>query len=109
MNKELSDLIKEFRNEISELPLIKEYNKVSKAFHEDEEINKIQEDLKSLQIKLTKLRFENTKHDYETLKKEITALKDKYYAHPLVNNYFSLKEEVEDLIKEISDILNQIN
>ncbi len=108
MNKELENLISTFREQISSLPLVKEFNTISKEFNESSEIKKLQEDLKKLQIQLTKLKAANKEEEYLQLKEKITNLKDKYFTNPLVNNYFTLKDEIEDLISQISFILNNL-
>ena len=71
-------------------PLIQEYLRVKNIFENNKELK-----LKRDDIALAK---SNNSADYLTLKKE-------YENHPLVVNYYTLKEEVYYLLKEIENEL----
>lgn len=89
MNKIIEAAITLKENLLNE-PLIKEYLRVKTFFENNEELK-----LKREEIALAKA---NESPAYYSLKKE-------YENHPLVVNYYSLKGEVYELLKEIENEL----
>ena len=89
MNKIIEEA-KNLKAALLEEPLIQEYLRVKNIFENNKELK-----LKRDEIALAK---SNNSIDYLTLKKE-------YEDHPLVVNYYTLKGEVYDLLKEIENEL----
>ena len=89
MNKIIEEAIN-LKAALLEEPLIQEYLRVKYIFENNKELKH-----KRDEIALTK---SNNSADYLTLKKE-------YENHPLVVNYYTLKGEVYDLLKEIENEL----
>ena len=85
------ELSKELKKELDNLPLIIEYKRYKELVDNSPE-------LKILKAEITKSINEPTKHK---------ELLDQYNSHPLVANYTSLKKEVSELLKEITEIINK--
>lgn len=88
---EVINKAKELRKAIDSLPLAKEYFSLKELFENDKELKKMRQDI-------ARLKQEGKEKERENL----LAL---YNSHPLVNNYYSLKEEMESLLKSILDII----
>lgn len=86
-------LAKELKEEILKEPLIVEYFRIKHLVESNEEINSLKRD-----IALAKA------HQEDKLHKELLV---KYNSHPLVVNYNTLKEEVNEYLSEISKIVNK--
>ena len=82
----------ELKEYLLTLPEVKEYLSLKKAYEEDANI-------KELKKQIVRAKNENRMDDYKSLKKEFDN-------NPLVNNYLSAKEEVNQILSEISKILN---
>ena len=80
------------REELQRDERIKEYLNLKKLFEENDELVRIRKQLINLQ-KDNKIE-------------EYTSLKTKYDSNPLVKNYYSSKEEVNDLIRDIIEVLD---
>lgn len=92
MNNEILKQASILREELEKEEVIKEYLRIKKIFEDNEELKKMREEIARL-YSLNKI-------------KEHKALKEQYENIPLVKNYYSLKEEVMDLYKEIVEILD---
>ena len=92
MNK-IIELAKELKAELDNLPLFQEYKRIKELVDLSTEI----EELKR-KIALAKIRENNEEHQ---------RLLDEYNNHPLIVNYNSLKNEVYDYLKQISEIVNK--
>lgn len=105
----LNKLIKEFRTELSDLALIKEYNAVAKEYHESKEIQQFETDEHTYQTKMIMARENSRKEEFLEYKAKWQEIHDLHVTHPLYQNYQSLRNEVGDLLNELSNILNDIN
>lgn len=92
MNKDILNKASLLREEIEKEEIVKEYLRVKKIFEDNEELKKIREEI-------AKLYAQNKI-------KEHKALKEQYENIPLVQNYYSLKEEVISLFNQIKEILD---
>lgn len=90
--KTIEETAKEIKEYILSLPEVKEYISLKADYESDLKLN----ELKKL---IVRSKNENRMDDYHALKKEFDE-------NPLVNNYQASKEEVKNLLKEISSILN---
>lgn len=82
---------KELKEEIDNLPEMKEYLKLKELMEKDEE--------------LKRLRKEIARLEKEGKKEEKNNLLNIYNNHPLVNNYYLAKEEVKQILSSISQII----
>ena len=89
---DIKNKAQELKDIIESEPLVQEYRRVESLYKESDEIKQILRDID---------KASNDK-DYELRKKLI----EKFNNHPLVSNYMSLKEEVHDYLKQISNSLN---
>lgn len=92
MNNEILKQASILREELEKEEVIKEYLRIKKIFEDNEELKNMREEIARL-YSLNKI-------------KEHKALKEEYENIPLVKIYYSLKEEVKDLYKEIIEILD---
>jgi cell fate (sporulation/competence/biofilm development) regulator YmcA (YheA/YmcA/DUF963 family) len=83
---------KEIREEVDNLPQVKEYYRLKKLYENDDE--------------LKRLRGEIARLASEGKNKQRKALLEIYNSHPLVSNYNQAKEEVIILLNEIKNILD---
>ena len=84
-------LAKQLKQEIDELPEMKEYLHLKSLIENDEGLAKMRRDI-------ARLENENKKQEKENLAKI-------YNSHPLVNNYYLAKEEIISILKSISQII----
>lgn len=82
---------KELKEEIDNLPEMKEYLKLKELMEKDEE--------------LKRLRKEIARLEKEGKKEEKNNLLNIYNNHPLVNNYYLAKEEVKQILSSIIQII----
>ena len=82
---------KELNEELRKEPLIIEFFRIKKLFEEDQELEKIRKDI---------ARLSKNKSDPKYLE-----FKTAYESHPLVSNYYELRDEVVELLKEIKEII----
>ena len=89
------DKVIEKAQELSELikrePLVCEYLRLKSLFESDKELENLRKEIAKAASKK-----DEEKH---------RILKEMYDNHPLVNNFYSLKEEVEELLLEIKNII----
>ena len=83
---------KEIREEVDNLPQVKEYYRLKELYEKDDE--------------LKRLRGEIARLASEGKNKQRKALLEIYNSHPLVSNYNQAKEEVIILLNEIKNILD---
>ena len=84
---------KELSREIRELPEIQEYLKLKNLFENDENLAQMRRDI---------ARLESEGKSEE--KKNLLAI---YNEHPLVSNYYSMKEEVRNILETIKEIISE--
>ena len=87
------ELTTQLKEEIDNLPLFQEYLRVKQLINESEEIEGLKKE-----IALAKIHHDDERHK---------ELLDQYNSHPLIVNYESLKAEVYDYLKHISEIVNK--
>lgn len=87
------DISKELKAELDNLPLFKEYKRVEALYLSNSDIN-------NLKKEIVRAKNENRLDDHK-------KLLEKYNSNPLVENYFSLKEEVIEYLKEVSKAIQE--
>ena len=92
MNNQLNGKVLALKTQLYEEEVVKEYLRLKKIFYENEELSLMRKEIATL-YGLKK---------YEEHKK----LKEEYENIPLVKNFYTLKEELYDLFKEIINLLD---
>ena len=69
----------------------KEYNHLKTLYENDEELKRMRKEIARLEA--------------EGKKEEANNLRNLYNAHPLVNNYYAAKDEFEQLLKAITNLI----
>lgn len=92
MNNQLNGKVLALKTQLYEEEVVKEYLRLKKIFYESEELSLMRKEIATL-YSLKK---------YEEHKK----LKEEYENIPLAKNFYTLKEELYDLFKEIINLLD---
>lgn len=92
MNNQLNEKVLALKTQLYEEEVVKEYLRLKKIFYENEELSLMRKEIATL-YSLKK---------YEEHKK----IKEEYENIPLVKNFYTLKEELYDLFKEIINLLD---
>ncbi len=90
----MSDLLEEvksLRSDIDNLPEVQEYYRLKETYEKDEELQRMRVEI----ARLKSLGKEEERNN----------LLEIYNQHPLVVNYEVYKEEVEDLLRQIKNII----
>ncbi len=87
----LIEEVKLLREEIDNLPEVREYYRLKELYENDEELKRMRTEI----ARLKSLGKEEERNN----------LLDIYNSHPLVVNYEAAKEEVENLLTQIKDII----
>ena len=69
-------------------------------------VSKCEEELKKMQKDLVHLLDNGEKEQYEITLSNYLKLKQEYENNPLYSNYMTLKEEVNDLIQNITSLIS---
>lgn len=97
----LQDLVEEIRK----LPLIKTYWQLHKEIEENVALQNMKQDMQKWQRQMT-LHLSNPKM-HQQAKENYEHLLQEYQNHPLIQNYQQVKEEVQDLLFQIKEILEK--
>lgn len=90
----MSDLLEEvksLRSDIDNLPEVQEYYRLKTIYENDEELKKMRTEI----ARLKSLGKEEERNNLLNI----------YNSHPLVVNYEASKEEVENLLRQIKNII----
>lgn len=88
---DFDEALEKLRKDLYQNPLIKEYFSLKKQLDENKDILKLNEDLKTA----------TSNGNIDLLNK----LKLEYDNHPIVNNFKIIKDEVDNLLLQIKEIL----
>ena len=83
---------KQLREDIDSHPIVKEYYRLKKLYENDKELEQLRREIARLTSEGKEEEKKNLLHMYEN--------------HPLVNNYNIAKEQVEELLISIKDIID---
>lgn len=100
MNDELINKANFLSKEFQNLDEYKEYKKIEKAISKNKRLNYLS---KEIEKKKKSLPLLGRKVQLQVLV-EIKKLKDEYDSHPLVVNYYQLKNQLIELIKPLTDL-----
>ena len=104
MTNEINEKLEELLKALYENEIVKNYFKYKDAIKDDKSLLEVNEQMRKHQ----KLMVESI-NEPETHKQEkdlYLKFKNEYESHPLVVNYEYYKEETYNLLKQISNILN---
>ena len=87
----LLEASKELRQDIDNLPEVQEYYRLKTIYENDEELKKMRTEI----ARLKSLGKEEERNNLLNI----------YNSHPLVVNYEASKEEVENLLRQIKNII----
>lgn len=96
MNNEILEIVKSLRSDILSLELFNEYVSLKKEINNSKTLQKSIKNLKYLK------KCDCT--DFE--KEEYNQVKNKIESDPLIHNFMIVQDEINDLFKEIRDILS---
>lgn len=95
----LQELAAKLNKEILNHPLIKEYQKLENIVLNDDKLKNIDFEMRQAQKEMVE---HSTKDDYQIYQDKYVKLKDFASENPLFQNYIQLKEEVQNLLNQIS-------
>ena len=100
----LNDLALKLNQEILNHPLIKEYQELEQKVLSDDKLKNIDYELRKAQKEMVE---HSTKEDYEAYQDKYLKLKDYANENPLFQNYIILKEEVQNLLNQLSYLIKK--
>ena len=105
MNKHIEEKAKALNQWILDQEVVKEYLKYEKLIENNQELKQLEEELKQLQQEIV---IEKHSHSHcDSLIQEYEQKKKVFDENPLLYNYLSLKQEVNDLLCRIQDDINE--
>jgi cell fate (sporulation/competence/biofilm development) regulator YmcA (YheA/YmcA/DUF963 family) len=99
------DKAKELNDWLLNQEEVKEYLKYDKLIKEHPELSILEKEIKDLQKEIVNKKHRNEQCD--DLIELYEQKKETFYSNPIVNNYISLKEDVNNLCQQINNIINQ--
>lgn len=103
IDEKLEKAILDVSKNLMEEPVVKEFLAIKKEIENDDELLELDKSIREHQKNMVKFA-----HDEEFASKERLLYKkekEKFENHPLILNYNALKDEVNDLLEEIKDII----
>lgn len=86
--------------------LVKEYQLYEKLISSNPDFKKMEDRLKDYQKKMVSLKYQNDE-SYNQIFQEYSKLRNEFENNPLINNYLILKEDLNDYLQEINDLINK--
>ncbi len=103
-NDSVIDLAKKINKELLDLPLIKEYQELEKIILNDKVLKNIDYELRKAQKDMVE---HSTQNDYNIYQNNYVILKETIKNNPLFQNYLSLKEDVQNLLNQVSALIKK--
>ena len=105
LNKDIEAKAKQLNQWILNQDVVKEFQKYEKLIQEQPQLLELETELKDMQKEIVQKKY----HDEDC--QELIALynqkKQAFDENPLVYNYLAYKQEVNDLLIQIQDMINQ--
>jgi len=89
---EIIEAAKQIREDIDSLPIVQEYYRLKDLYENDKELEELRREIARLTNEGKEEEKKNLLHIYEN--------------HPLVNNYNIAKEQVQELLLSIKEIID---
>lgn len=102
---EFEQALQDLVEEIHGLPLVKTYWQLHKEIEENDALKKMKQEMQKWQRQMT-LHLSDLK-EHQFAKENYERLQNEYQMHPLIQNYQQVKEEVQDLLFQIKEILEK--
>lgn len=99
-NKKLIEAIKENS-------YIKEYNRLEKLINDNENIKIELKELQNIQQEMINLKAFEKDKALKVIEEKYWKKRNKLEKDPIIRNYLSLQEEINDLLKRIKEILEE--
>jgi len=91
------------KREIMDRPCVKEYLQLRAQIEQNEELSSLRDEIRSAQRQLSLSMGDAAKHAAN--KGKYIQLQAKYDNHPLIVNFASVKEDVDELLKSTAKLL----
>ncbi len=105
MNKDIEDKAKKLNQWLLDNELVKEYQHYETLIKQHPELSKQEEELKTLQQQIVNIKHNN--QDATSVIETYQIKKQQFDENPIVHNYLSLKEELNELMIQIETIINE--
>jgi len=105
LNKEIEEKARALNQWILNQEVVKEFQKYEKIIQENQELKDLEDELKTLQQEIVNKKHQNI--DCTLLIQDYEKKKKSFDENPILFNYLSLKQEVNDLLCQIQDDINQ--
>ena len=106
MNK-LINLAKKLNLALKESEISKEYFSIKDAISKDDYLMGLLNSIKQSQNEDKECLKQNDLKNYKIKAKTLEVLKDEFINHPLINNYIVAKEEMENMLFQVVNILSE--
>lgn len=103
-NDKIIELANSINKEILNLPLVKEYQLLEDKVLNDETLKNIDYELRKAQKEMVE---HSTKEDFHIYQNKYVKLLDIAKENPLLQNYISLKEELQELLNQVSSLIKK--
>ena len=92
---------------LKELEVSKEYFSLKEKINNDEYSKKLLEVIKQTQNDMKSHLKNNDIKSYKASKQTLELLKQEFYELPLINNYIIVKNELNDILEQVVNILSE--
>ncbi len=105
MNKDIEQKAKALNEWILNQEVVKEFKKYESLMKEHKELLDLEEELKVLQKRIVNDKYQGI-NSIDTIK-DYENKKAYFDNHPIVSNYLTLKQEVNELLLQIQEDINE--
>lgn len=105
MNKDIEQKAKALNEWILNQEVVKEFKKYESLMKEHKELLDLEEELKVLQKRIVNDKYQGINN--LDIIKEYENKKNYFDNHPIVSNYLTLKQEVNELLLQIQEDINE--
>ncbi|MGM9858169.1 MAG: YlbF family regulator [Bacilli bacterium] len=104
MNNDIEEALEKLKKELYNLDEVKTYFAAKHAILEDQYLKEVNELMRTHQKKMVEAINDPQLHQQE--KEKYLSYKEIYDNHPIVITYENAKKDVYDILKQISNIIN---
>ncbi|MCD7809446.1 MAG: YlbF family regulator [Erysipelotrichaceae bacterium] len=105
LNKDIENKAKKLNQWLLDNELVKEYQHYETLIQQHPELQKQEEELKQLQQQIVQMKHSD--EDASQIIETYEIKKQQFDENPIIHNYLSLKEELNDLMIQIETIINE--
>ncbi len=98
---------KELNTKLKELEVSKEYFSLKEKISNDEYLTKLLDVIKKTQNEMKNHLKNNDIKSYKASKQTLEMLKQEFYNSPLINNYIIVKNELNNVLEQVVNILSE--